>query len=102
MILNGHHRWAAALRTDIKRIPVNIINITHEVDIENMLRLSDHDKRVSLDLDEVILGFTDEDELERLCDEYGITINGEFQSPSLVDASVTDASASDASATDAE
>ena len=43
-----------------------------------------------------------EDELERLCDEYGITINGEFQSPSLVDASVTDASASDASATDAE
>ena len=38
-----------------------------------------------------------EDELERLCDEYGITINGEFQSPSLVDASVTDASSSDAS-----
>ena len=43
-----------------------------------------------------------EDELERLCEEYGITINGEFQSPSLVDASVTDASASDASATDAD
>ena len=65
MILNGHHRWAAALRTDIKRIPVNIINITHEVDIENMLRLSDHDKRVSLDLDEVIFCDPEKTEAEK-------------------------------------
>ena len=54
MILNGHHRWAAAMRVGFKKIPVSIINLTQETDIEAMLRNSQHDRRVTLDLDEVI------------------------------------------------
>ena len=53
MILNGHHRWAAAMRVGIKMIPVKIVNLTNEVDIEKMLRASNNDKRATLDLDEV-------------------------------------------------
>ena len=54
MILNGHHRWAAALKVGIKKIPVKIVNLTNQVDIDKMLKASEHDKRVSFDLDEVI------------------------------------------------
>ena len=54
MILNGHHRWAAAVRTGLKRVPVSIVNLTQETDIKKMLELSKHDKRVTLDLDEVV------------------------------------------------
>lgn len=54
MILNGHHRWAAAMRVGIKMIPVKIVNLTNEVDIQRMLRSSQHDKRAALDLDEVV------------------------------------------------
>lgn len=54
MILNGHHRWAAAIRAGMKRVPVSIVNPTQETDIEKMLEASKHDKRVTLDLDEVV------------------------------------------------
>ncbi len=54
MILNGHHRWAAALRTGMKEIPIRIINVTHETDIKRMLEASTHEKRITLDLDEVV------------------------------------------------
>ncbi len=54
MILNGHHRWAAALRLGIKNVPVKIVNLTQQTDIEKMLAASKHDKRVSFDLDETI------------------------------------------------
>lgn len=54
LIMNGHHRWAAAMMLDIKRIPVRIVNLTHEDDIKRMLRNAKHDKRVAIDLDEVI------------------------------------------------
>ncbi len=54
LIMNGHHRWAAALLLDKKRIPVRIVNLTHENDIKQMLKNAKHDKRVSFDLDEVI------------------------------------------------
>ena len=55
MILNGHHRWAAAVRNQVPRVPVRIVNLTREEDILNMLRSARRDKRVSLDLDEVVL-----------------------------------------------
>ena len=35
MIMNGHHRWAAAYRTGLKQIPVKIVNLTQENDIRN-------------------------------------------------------------------
>ncbi|MCR5092865.1 MAG: ParB/RepB/Spo0J family partition protein [Lachnospiraceae bacterium] len=57
-LLNGHHRWAAALQLGIKRIPAKIVNLPLESDITAMIENSRHDRRVTLDLDEVI--FRDE------------------------------------------
>ena len=54
MILNGHHRWAAAVRLGKPRIPVKVINVTHEQEIRDIIKNSNHDKRVTLDLDEVV------------------------------------------------
>ena len=53
-ILNGHHRWAAAIRIGAKNIPIQIVNVTHNQEIKDILRNSTHDKRVTMDLDEVI------------------------------------------------
>ena len=65
LILNGHHRWAAAMNCGVKKIPVKIVNLTQDTDIEKMLQNSRHDKRVTLDLDEVVFGSTDEAALEK-------------------------------------
>lgn len=54
MILNGHHRWAAALRLGYSKIPVQIVNILHNQEIKEMIINSVHDKRVALDLDEIV------------------------------------------------
>ena len=54
MILNGHHRWAAARRVGERRVPVKIVNLTHEEDILASLRKSSNTRRVTLDLDEVV------------------------------------------------
>ena len=53
IILNGHHRWAAFWRLGVKKAPVSIVNLTQKTDIEKMIRTSKHDRRVTLDLDEV-------------------------------------------------
>ena len=52
--MNGHHRWAAAYRTGIRQIPVKIVNLTQEKDIRKALASSAHDRRVTMDLDEVV------------------------------------------------
>ncbi len=62
MILNGHHRWAAAIRVGLNPVPIKIVNLTQETDIEKMIRESKHDRRVTLDLDEVVF-CRDEDDL---------------------------------------
>lgn len=54
MLLNGHHRGAAFCRNHVKSVPVQIVNCTHKYEIEKMLKNAKHDKRVTLDLDEVI------------------------------------------------
>ena len=54
MILNGHHRWAAALSVGVKRLRIKIVDLTQEEDIRKMLRSSGSSRRVSLDLDEVV------------------------------------------------
>ena len=54
MLLNGHHRWAAAYTLGFEPLPVRIVNLTQETDIKEMLRNSKHDKRVTLDLNEVV------------------------------------------------
>ena len=54
MIVNGHHRWAAAMRIGQKRAPVQVVNLMHEADVEKTLANSTHEKRAALDLDEVV------------------------------------------------
>lgn len=54
LLLNGHHRWAAAMRCQIKKVPIKIVNLAQDSDIKKILENSKHDKRVTLDLDEVI------------------------------------------------
>ena len=54
MILNGHHRWAAAWHAGIRRLPVRIVNLTHAEDILASLNKSSNTWRVTLDLDEVV------------------------------------------------
>ena len=53
-ILNGHHRWAAALKTGYSPVGISIVNLTQATDIERMVRNSTHDKRVTVDLDELV------------------------------------------------
>lgn len=54
MLLNGHHRWAGAMKAGLKRLPIKIVNMMLQSDIETMIKNSEHNKRVTLDLDEVI------------------------------------------------
>ena len=54
LILNGHHRWAAALQCRIRTLPIHIVDLPHESDIDDMLQSSRSDRRVTLDLDEVV------------------------------------------------
>lgn len=56
LLLNGHHRWAAAIISNVKKVPVKIVNVTHEMDVKRMLWNSRHEKRAALDLDEVVFG----------------------------------------------
>lgn len=55
MLLNGHHRWMAARRVDLKKVPVEIVNVTPEEEIIELIKNSDKEKCVSFDLDEVLL-----------------------------------------------
>ena len=54
LILNGHHRWAAAYLSGMKHINVEILDLTQQDNILDTLRVSKHDRRVTLDLDEVV------------------------------------------------
>ena len=65
LILNGHHRWVAAMRCGIKKVPVRIINGATESDIKTLLENSKHDKRVAIDLDEVVFRSSDYPYLEK-------------------------------------
>lgn len=55
MIINGHHRWLAALRAGVDKLHIQIVNLVHEEDMHRMLDKSENTKRVSFDLDEVLL-----------------------------------------------
>ena len=64
MIINGHHRWAAAMRNGLKRVPVTIVNLTHEQDLRDAINKSHTNKRAALDLDEVVLCFKENEKKE--------------------------------------
>lgn len=61
LIVNGHHRWFAALRAGVKKLHVRIVNLVHTEDVNRMLNASANTKRVSFDLDEVLLARNTED-----------------------------------------
>ncbi|MBQ9305462.1 ParB/RepB/Spo0J family partition protein [Butyrivibrio sp.] len=54
MLINGHHRWAAALKVEIKKVPIKIINMMSDEELQRIVESSQHDKRVTMDLDEVV------------------------------------------------
>jgi len=54
MILNGHHRWAAARRVGVKKLNIKIVDLTQEQDLLKMLHSAKGSKRVTMDLDEVV------------------------------------------------
>jgi hypothetical protein len=56
MLANGHHRWAAYYSVKRKKAPIRIVNLTHEADLKEMVESAMHDKRVTLDLDEMVFG----------------------------------------------
>lgn len=59
MILNGHHRWAAATKLSLKKVPIKIVNLVHEEDIEKMARRTNNTVAVAIDFDEVLTCFND-------------------------------------------
>lgn len=65
LILNGHHRWAAAMRMHLKKIRVKIVNLALESDIKRIIEKSEHNKRATLDLDEVVFKSEDKKGLEK-------------------------------------
>ncbi len=65
MLLNGHHRWAAAMRLHYRKLNVKIINLAQENDIRKIIENSDHTKRATLDLDEVVFRPADAEYLEK-------------------------------------
>ena len=66
MLLNGHHRWAAAMRIGVRKVPIRIVNSVFESDIRKMLETSENDKRATFDLDEVIFCPETDPEVEKL------------------------------------
>ncbi len=55
MLLNGHHRWMAAYRFELKKTKVEIVNVTHEEDIRKAMEKTSNVKCASFDFDEVVL-----------------------------------------------
>ena len=54
LLLNGHHRWFAALRMGINKLHVKIVNVVGEEDVKRMLDSTNNDMLVSFDFDEVL------------------------------------------------
>ena len=65
MLLNGHHRWAAALIYQLKKVPIKIINVTKEADILKMINEAKGNRRVTLDLDEVVFASPNDTHVEK-------------------------------------
>lgn len=66
MILNGHHRWAAAIMSQQRTLPIRIVDLPMEKDIERMLKRSRSERRVTLDLDEVVFRSVDDGPVEKI------------------------------------
>ena len=65
MLINGHHRWAAALLLGLKKIPVKVVNMTHVEDILESLEKTNRVKRASVNLDDVVFCQNNEEPFEK-------------------------------------
>lgn len=63
MLLNGHHRWLAATRANVKTVPIKIVNVTTEEEIIKAVNSSYNDYCLSIDLDEVLINDDENDYL---------------------------------------
>lgn len=54
ILLNGHHRWFAALRMHAKKVHIHIVNMINESDINRMISNTTNTKLVTFDFDEVL------------------------------------------------
>ena len=54
-IINGHHRWLAANRLKMVRVPIRIVNVTTDEEIQEVLNRSENAVCASMDLDEIIM-----------------------------------------------
>ena len=54
LILNGHHRWAAAILYHLRSVPIEIVDLPSEAEVRKMYRGAKHDRLVAFDLDEVV------------------------------------------------
>lgn len=55
LLLNGHHRWFAAIRMRVKKIHIQIINLITENDLSRMINKTKNTKLATFDFDEVLL-----------------------------------------------
>ena len=55
ILLNGHHRWFAALRMHVKKLHIHIVNMINENDIHRMTSGTTNTKLVTFDFDEVLI-----------------------------------------------
>lgn len=65
LILNGHHRWAAALKMNVRKVRIQIVNLTQVKDVRDMLARSRSDRRAVVDLDETVFAAAGEMALEK-------------------------------------
>ena len=65
LLLNGHHRWAAALKMNERRMPVELVNMTHVPDIAKVLEKSKAEMRASINLDDVVFCDGDKEPAEK-------------------------------------
>ena len=65
MLINGHHRWAAALILGLKKVPVSVVNMTHVQDILESLEKTNREKRASINLDDVVFCQNNEEAFEK-------------------------------------
>ena len=42
MLINGHHRWGAAMMAGVKKVPIKVVNMMLEEEIKDILKHSTH------------------------------------------------------------
>jgi len=79
LILNGHHRWFAAIRMKLPKVHIKIVNMINEHDIDRMLEENENSKLVSFDFDEVLLTSNEEDQAPLVLDYIGDKFHGRLR-----------------------